>query len=97
MDSKEIVDALVSVARAAHGLADNTEENATTGEMNIMPSDFKNLSEALDKLDQMDDPPMEAATGPRKAEYWLEEVEKVETAKLRLRAALQCATPTGLS
>src|ERR1044072_5178760 len=72
MNLKELTTALVAVARAAYNLADNTEENATTGEMTIgFPSDFRELDFALTKLDDLPDPPGEAATGPRKAEYFL--------------------------
>jgi hypothetical protein len=72
MNFKELLDTLVAVARSAHSLADNVAQDAATGDMTIgFKSDFEELSKALDKLDELPDPPMEAATGPRKAEYWL--------------------------
>jgi hypothetical protein len=81
MNYNELLSALIKVARSAHSLADNVAEDATTGDMTIgFKTDFEELSAALDKLDELPDPPLEAATGPRKAEYWLATWEGPSTA-----------------
>jgi len=65
---------LVTIARAAHDLCDNTEEDHTGEEIVLrMPArEYYALETALARLDELPDPLDEAATGPRKAEYWLE-------------------------
>lgn len=69
MTKEQIVVALIAVARAAHDLADDTQQEGDV--FTIDETDFKRLSYALDALDTLADPPGECSTGPRKAEYYL--------------------------
>ena len=65
-----IIAALIEVARAAWQLADDTEER-DNDQFVCDPGDFSKLSAMLDVLEQLPEPAGEAATGPRKAEYWI--------------------------
>lgn len=65
---------LVTVARAAHALADNTCEQEVDGEnmLTLEPCDFDDLAAALDALDTLPEiAPNIYGTGPAKAEALL--------------------------
>lgn len=67
---KEIIALLITVARAAYDVADGTEHR---GEKDHRPNgdDMETMFEALDKLDELPDPPKFLSSPGGKAEYWL--------------------------
>lgn len=69
---------LVAVARTAYALCDGTEDNGQT--LTVDKRDFEELSQALDQLDSLPEPPGCAATGPAKAEWLLGANDKVSDA-----------------
>lgn len=65
-----VISMLISVARAAHNLADGVCEDR--GMLSIDPGDFIKLSNALDALDELPEPEQNIyGTGPAKAESLL--------------------------
>lgn len=65
-----VIECLLRVAYAAWNLADNTEDDGVV--LNVAQSDFYNLAEALDKLDELpDDQPGYVMEGAAKARWAL--------------------------
>lgn len=72
LSDKEVIAMLIRVARAAHALADGTCDDRELQAMTIEPSDFDELSKALDALEELPERgPNIFGTGPAKAEAFL--------------------------
>jgi len=78
-----VIGALLAITKSAWNMADDAEEDACyvigpTGRRGVMVDmeHYRALCAGLDRLDRLPDPTGEAATGPRKAQYWLSQNEK---------------------